>query len=119
MQSGWCVCWGLAEELAAGTHEFEEVRLLGSLRSGPWISNPTGWTSLIACSVEAGTIPRSRLGLAPDAGAQHVYDAALAALGGVAAHGRASPLQPPGSDGGAAWRSARWRDLVAASRARG
>jgi hypothetical protein len=73
---------GAVEELAAGTHEIAEVRLLSSLRSEPLELKAERLVELDRLLGGSGHDPASRLGLAADAGPQEVYDAALAALGG-------------------------------------
>ena len=68
------------ERITAGAHEFTELRLLGALRSGT-VTLPTrdaeDGERLLG---DAGSSPAARLGLAPDAQAPELAEAAYAAL---------------------------------------
>lgn len=68
------------EELVAGTHEFEEVRVLGTLRSGTLGLRPETAVALDRILGGSGHDPWSRLGLAPDSDPDAVRAAALAEL---------------------------------------
>ena len=68
------------EELVAGTHEFEEVRVLGTLRAGTLDLKPELATALDRLLGGSGHDPWSRLGLDPDAGPDTVRQAALSEL---------------------------------------
>jgi hypothetical protein len=70
-----------AEELTAGTHEFEEVRLLDSVRSGAVELAPAKLAELDQLLGGSGHDPASRLGLAPEESSpDQIRTAALAAL---------------------------------------
>jgi len=68
------------EELAAGTHEFAEVRLLSTLRSGAVELSTERAEELDRLLGGEGHDPLSRLGLAAETGAEEVASAALAVL---------------------------------------
>lgn len=70
-----------AEHLSASTHEFEEVRLLGSLRSGQVEIRANRVDELDRLLGGEGHDPCSRLGLPAGSGPDEVRAAALAALG--------------------------------------
>jgi hypothetical protein len=77
------------EELSAGAHEFQEVRLLSDLRSGAITLAPDRQEELDRLFGGTGHDPLSRLGLPPDADADQVRRTALDALAtwqGVAEH---------------------------------
>ncbi|HEY3005401.1 MAG TPA: dynamin family protein [Kribbellaceae bacterium] len=77
------------EEVGAGAHEFQEVRLLSDLRSGATALPPDRREELDRLFGGNGHDPASRLGLAPDAAPDDVRQAALDALvtwHGVAEH---------------------------------
>jgi len=69
------------EELVAGTHEFEELRMLGLLRSGSLTLKPDDAVALDRILGGSGHDPSSRLELAPDADPATIRTAALAELG--------------------------------------
>ena len=71
---------GAVERLRAGTHEFEEVRLLGSLRSGGLDIKPERLAELDQILGGSGHDPESRLGLEPGSTSEQIRAAALAAL---------------------------------------
>jgi hypothetical protein len=68
------------EELVAGTHDFEEVRVLGTLRSGTLGLRPETATALDRILGGNGHDTASRLGLAPETGPDDVRAAAIAEL---------------------------------------
>jgi hypothetical protein len=68
------------EELTAGTHEFEELRLLGALRSGAVELRNDRLSELDSLLGGSGHDPASRLGLPPENSPDEVRTAALAAL---------------------------------------
>ncbi|QGN34962.1 dynamin family protein [Microlunatus sp. Gsoil 973] len=68
------------EELAAGTHEFEEIRMLGTLRAGTLDLRPELATALDRLLGGSGHDPWSRLGLDRDADPDAVRQAALTEL---------------------------------------
>lgn len=70
------------EELVAGTHEFEELRVLGLLRSGTLGLKPETAAALDRILGGSGHDPWSRLELDPDAEPAAVRAAALAELAG-------------------------------------
>jgi hypothetical protein len=70
------------EQLTSSTHEFEEVRLLGSLRSGGIDLRLDRLTELDRLLGGSGHSPAARLGLDEDCTTDEVREAALAALGG-------------------------------------
>jgi hypothetical protein len=70
-----------AEELSASTHEFEEVRLLGSLRSGQIEIRSDRADELDRLLGGEGHDPYARLGLPTGATSDEVRAAAVAALG--------------------------------------
>jgi len=69
-----------AEELTAGTHEFEEVRLLDAVRSGLVELAPAKLAELDQLLGGSGHDPASRLGLEPESSPEEQRAAALAAL---------------------------------------
>lgn len=71
---------GDVEHLRASTHEFEEVRLLGLLRSGALEVKPERLSELDRLLGGSGHDPASRLGLAPESSAERIRTAALDAL---------------------------------------
>ncbi len=80
---------GRIEEITAGAHEFEEVRLLLDLRSGALALRPDRAAELDRLFGGSGHDPTARLGLPDDAGPDDIRSAALAALAtwhGVAEH---------------------------------
>jgi hypothetical protein len=68
------------EELNAGTHEFEEVRLLDAVRSGMVELAPDKLAELDQVLGGSGHDPASRLGLELEAGPDELRSAALTAL---------------------------------------
>jgi hypothetical protein len=74
------VLLGLVEQLRASTHEFEEVRLLGWLRSGGLDLKPERLDELDRLLGGEGHDAHSRLRLAPDSGPREVRAAALSLL---------------------------------------
>jgi hypothetical protein len=70
------------EELTAGAHEFQEIRVLSDLRSGGIPLKPERQEQLDRLLGGSGHDPASRLGLPPEAGAEEVRQAAVAALAG-------------------------------------
>jgi hypothetical protein len=68
------------EEISAGTHELEEVRQLGALRSGQLRLNQTQMVELDRVLGGSGHDAGSRLGLPPEATRDEVRAAALASL---------------------------------------
>jgi hypothetical protein len=68
------------EEIAAGAHGFEEVRVLAELRSGGITLRDNRAEELDRLLGGSGHDPASRLGLAEDTSAEAVRQAALAAL---------------------------------------
>ncbi len=73
---------GQLEELTAGAHEFEEVRILMELRSGELGLSEERERALDLLLGGAGHDPAVRLGLTAGAPVETVRDAALAALAG-------------------------------------
>jgi hypothetical protein len=69
-----------AEQLAASTHEFEEVRLLSALRSGMIEIRPERAGELDRLLGGSGHSAASRLGLAEDATGEQIRQAALDSL---------------------------------------
>jgi hypothetical protein len=70
-----------AEELAASTHEFEEVRLLDAVRSGVVELPPDRLAELDQLLGGSGHDPASRLGVEPNSDGEQLRHTALAALG--------------------------------------
>jgi hypothetical protein len=70
----------LIEEITAGAHEFQEIRLLSDLRSGGISLKPERHEQLDRLFGGSGHDAASRLGLPADAPAEEVRQAALAAL---------------------------------------
>ena len=70
-----------AEQLSASTHEFEEVRLLSSLRSGSIEIRPDRIDELDRLLGGSGHGATARLGLWEEASADEIREAALASLG--------------------------------------
>jgi hypothetical protein len=68
------------EEITAGAHEFQEIRLLSDLRSGGIPLKPERHQQLDRLLGGSGHDPASRLGLLPEASAGEVRQAAIAAL---------------------------------------
>ncbi|GAB2603268.1 dynamin family protein [Kribbella endophytica] len=68
------------EEISAGAHEFQEIRLLSDLRSGGITLKPERTEQLDRLLGGSGHDPAARLGLPEDAAADDVRKAALAAL---------------------------------------
>ena len=68
------------EEISAGAHEFQEIRLLSELRSGGITLKPERQEQLDRLLGGSGHDPATRLGLSPDASADEVRQAALAGL---------------------------------------
>ncbi|MFC5263932.1 dynamin family protein [Kribbella qitaiheensis] len=68
------------EEISAGAHEFQEIRLLSELRSGGITLKPERVEQLDRLLGGSGHDPSARLGLGADASADEVREAALAAL---------------------------------------
>ncbi|GAA1519910.1 dynamin family protein [Kribbella lupini] len=68
------------EEISAGAHEFQEIRLLSDLRSGGITLKPERTEQLDRLLGGSGHDPAARLGLPEDAAADDVRQAALAAL---------------------------------------
>jgi hypothetical protein len=67
---------GQVERILAGAHEFAELRLLAALRSGA-VSLPRPISEEAERLLgDAGVAPAVRLGLPPDAGAEHLHRAA-------------------------------------------
>ena len=69
------------EEITAGAHEFEEVRVLFQLRSGELSLTPAQQAELDRLMGGSGNDPTSRLGLAPQTTPDDVRQAAIHALG--------------------------------------
>jgi len=69
------------EEITAGAHEFEEVRVLFELRAGELSLTPAREAELDRLMGGSGHDPASRLCLAPEASPDDLRQAALAALG--------------------------------------
>jgi hypothetical protein len=69
------------EEITAGAHEFEEVRVLFQLRAGELSLTPAQQAELDRLMGGSGNDPTSRLGLAPQTSPDDVRQAAVAALG--------------------------------------
>ena len=69
------------EQITAGAHEFEEVRILLGLRGGEISLAPDREAELDLLMGGSGHEPSSRLGLAEDASPEEVRRVALAALG--------------------------------------
>ncbi|RYP84169.1 hypothetical protein EKO23_17030 [Nocardioides guangzhouensis] len=68
------------EQITAGAHEFEEVRVLLELRSGELSINADREAELDLLMGGSGHAPGRRLGLADDASAEEIRSAAIAAL---------------------------------------
>jgi hypothetical protein len=68
------------EQITAGAHEFEEVRVLLDLRGGELSLDPDREAELDRLMGGSGHAPTSRLGLAAEASEEEVHDAATAAL---------------------------------------
>ncbi|MGA8245668.1 MAG: dynamin family protein [Nocardioides sp.] len=68
------------EQITAGAHEFEEVRVLLELRGGELTLTPERESELDLLMGGSGHAPASRLGLPADAAAEEVRAAALTAL---------------------------------------
>lgn len=66
-----------AERILAGAHEFAELRLLATLRSGAVRLAPDALTEAERLSGAGGGAPAARLGLDPDAGPRELHAAAL------------------------------------------
>lgn len=85
LRSGGCedsdVLQTAAEQLAASTHEFEEVRLLSTLRSGGIDLRPERMAELDRLLGGSGHSPSARLGLPEDSTTEEIREAALASLG--------------------------------------
>ena len=97
------------EELNAGTHEFEEVRLLDAVRSGMVELAPDKLAELDQVLGGSGHDPASRLGLELEAGPDELRTAALTALSRwqrVAEHPLVQPVRPSSRPGP---RPAPWR----------
>ena len=71
---------GAVEQLRSGIHEFEEIRLLGSLRSGGVELKPDQLVELDRVLGGSGHDPASRLGLAAGSTPELVHTTALGAL---------------------------------------
>ena len=69
------------EEVVAGAHEFEEVRILNALRAGAVVLGGDGGARMDRLLGGAGHDPRSRLGLAVAAPDSDVREAAVEELG--------------------------------------
>lgn len=70
----------LVEEISAGAHEFQEIRLLSELRSGGITLKPERQEQLDRLLGGSGHDPATRLGLPPEASADEVRQAALGGL---------------------------------------
>ncbi len=68
------------ERITAGAHEFAEIRLLDTLRSGGLMLTDTERAQAQRLLGEAGVDPRTRLGLEPGMRPQEIVRAATAAL---------------------------------------
>lgn len=68
------------EEVTSSAHEFEEVRILLALRASDLALPPDRATALDRLMGGAGHRPATRLGLSPDASAEELEAAAVAAL---------------------------------------
>ena len=68
------------ERILAGAHEFAELRLLSTLRSGAVRMPPRRWRRPSDCSAADGGSAAARLGLEPDAGPDELWSAALDAV---------------------------------------
>jgi hypothetical protein len=68
------------EEISAGAHEFQEIRLLSELRSGGVALKPGRQEQLDRLLGGSGHDPATRLGLSPDAPPEEVRRAALTGL---------------------------------------
>lgn len=71
-----------ADQLTSGTHEFEEIRLLDSLRSGAVDLRRDRMTALDQVLGGSGHDPSSRLGLPDGVGPEEIRSAALESLAG-------------------------------------
>ena len=69
------------EEITAGAHEFEEVRVLFQLRAGELPLTPDQQAELDRLMGGSGNDPASRLGLAPETSSDDLRQAAVLAFG--------------------------------------